>query len=194
MADKVVQLTDKDNNNIFPVTQKNITMTDVDPGEGASLAADNYIAVYGGSSSLLDFFYPVGTYYETSDTTFNPNTAWGGTWVEDTTGRVTVAQDSGTFNLVGATGGSETHTHDYGIWTSGWYGMLAGVGGGDHIQLWDGSSWTAGTIESGGSQNVSANPPVGGSNAAASTKRKTTTSSTSSLPPYIVVKRWHRVA
>lgn len=44
---------------------------------------------WGGGSKLLDFFYPVGTYYETSNTSFNPNTSWGGTWVQDTIGLVT---------------------------------------------------------------------------------------------------------
>lgn len=29
---------------------------------------------------LLDLFYPVGSYYETSDTDFRPNKTWGGTW------------------------------------------------------------------------------------------------------------------
>ena len=29
---------------------------------------------------LVDMFYPVGSYYETSNANFNPNTAWGGTW------------------------------------------------------------------------------------------------------------------
>lgn len=37
-------------------------------------------------ATLIDLFYPVGSYYETSDTTFNPNTAWGGTWVLETDG------------------------------------------------------------------------------------------------------------
>ena len=31
--------------------------------------------------SILDSIYPVGSYYWTSSSTFNPNTAWGGTWV-----------------------------------------------------------------------------------------------------------------
>lgn len=39
----------------------------------------------------VDFRYPVGSYYETSDTTFNPNTAWGGTWVLETEGQVHVS-------------------------------------------------------------------------------------------------------
>lgn len=32
------------------------------------------------NQSQLDFFYPVGSCYETSDSTFNPNIKWGGTW------------------------------------------------------------------------------------------------------------------
>jgi len=34
-------------------------------------------------SSMIGIFYPVGSYYETSDTSFDPNTAWGGTWVQE---------------------------------------------------------------------------------------------------------------
>lgn len=29
---------------------------------------------------LLDLFYPVGSYYENSESDFNPNKVWGGTW------------------------------------------------------------------------------------------------------------------
>lgn len=41
-------------------------------------------------NGLLDLFYPVGSYYETSKSNFNPNTEWGGTWRRDTNGYVTV--------------------------------------------------------------------------------------------------------
>lgn len=58
-------------------------MTNTDPGEGASLQADNYLAVYGGTS-LLDIFYPIGTSYKTHDISFDPNTSWGGVWEQDT--------------------------------------------------------------------------------------------------------------
>ena len=27
---------------------------------------------------ILNLFYPIGTYYETSDINFNPNEVWGG--------------------------------------------------------------------------------------------------------------------
>jgi len=34
---------------------------------------------------IIDMFYPIGTIYETLDSTFDPNIAWGGTWeqIED---------------------------------------------------------------------------------------------------------------
>lgn len=31
-------------------------------------------------TSIFDIFYPVGSYYDTSDSTFDPNTSLGGTW------------------------------------------------------------------------------------------------------------------
>lgn len=51
----------------------------------------NSLEVLNPSSAMVDHIslaqkiallvYPVGSYYETSDTNFNPNTAWGGEWV-----------------------------------------------------------------------------------------------------------------
>lgn len=38
-----------------------------------------------------DFRYPVGSYYETSDANFDPNIAWGGTWVLEDGGRVHIS-------------------------------------------------------------------------------------------------------
>lgn len=45
--------------------------------------------------NLWEIVYPVGSYYETSNSKFNPNTSWGGTWVEDTEGLVTVGRCKG---------------------------------------------------------------------------------------------------
>lgn len=39
---------------------------------------------------LIDKIYPIGSYYETSNAGFDPNDEWGGTWVKDTNGYVTV--------------------------------------------------------------------------------------------------------
>ena len=54
--------------------------------------ANNNTEVVSVSKQLILSVYPVGSYYETSDPDFNPNTAWGGTWVKDTQGRVMVAK------------------------------------------------------------------------------------------------------
>lgn len=40
---------------------------------------------------LVDFFYPIGSYYETTDTDFDPNTTWGGTWELEAEGLVHIS-------------------------------------------------------------------------------------------------------
>lgn len=59
MADKIVQLIDNNGDNIYPVVQyetiPSITMTSTDPGEGSPLAANNFVAVYGGIPLNLDY-------------------------------------------------------------------------------------------------------------------------------------------
>ena len=69
--------------------------------------ADDYLVIDDGTETsklaatgLLDLFYPVGSYYETSDTSFNPNNTWGGTWVLETAGMVHVSAGNGYFYLV----------------------------------------------------------------------------------------------
>ena len=46
-------------------------------------------------AALWNVLYPVGCYFETSDGSFNPNTAWGGTWVKEIAGQVHVSAGSG---------------------------------------------------------------------------------------------------
>jgi hypothetical protein len=130
-------------------------------------------------ATLFDMAHPVGSYYETSDTSFDPNSAWPGTWVEDTAGRVLVAQNTGTFLTVGATGGEETHTlttaempsHNHTATT--YIGWQSGGGPGcGKLTTNDGNP--------GGWQTVIGN--TGGDGAH------------NNLQPYIVVKRWHRTA
>lgn len=60
-------------------------------------------------SGLIDMFYPVGSYYETSDTSFDPNNAWGGVWSLETAGQVHVS--AGTGYAVGSTGGNATKSY-----------------------------------------------------------------------------------
>lgn len=74
-------------------------------------------------------YYPIGSYYETSDTAFNPNTAWGGTWILETQGQVHVSaganfpiygaltneSDGGEFNHVLTPSETATKNHSHTI-------------------------------------------------------------------------------
>jgi len=66
-------------------------------------------------SGMLDWFYPVGTIYETTssdlDTVEKVNAHFGGTWEFYGAGRVLVAKSADTeFDTIGKTGGTKTHT------------------------------------------------------------------------------------
>ena len=66
-------------------------------------------------SGLLNFFYPVGTIYETTSTDLDTTTKmaahFGGTWEVYGAGRVLVAKSADTeFDTIGETGGAKTHT------------------------------------------------------------------------------------
>lgn len=126
-------------------------------------------------ATLFDMAHPVGSYYETSDMDFDPNNAWPGTWLEDTAGRVLVAQDTSTFTTVGATGGEVSHTltvdempsHDH--TSKGWAAVTDGSG--SYVTLGGaGASTDYGVNSRGGGQGHN------------------------NLQPYIVIKRWHRTA
>ena len=63
---------------------------------------------------LVDLIYPIGCYFETSNSVFDPNTAWGGTWELDQSGTVLVSKSDASgskFNAtVGSVVGEEEHT------------------------------------------------------------------------------------
>lgn len=61
-------------------------------------------------SDLLNMFYPVGSVYETMDSSFDPNKKWGGTW-ERIKGRVLVGVDENDddFKTANKVGGEKTH-------------------------------------------------------------------------------------
>lgn len=131
----------------------------------------------GVGQSIFDIFYPIGTYYETSNPNFNPNTAysWYGTWVEDTEGQVLVSRNSGTFATVGANIGEEKHLltinemppHDHQL---PWYtnqGNSRGFNGWNDSTRYDGSCITS---------NTGGNQPH------------------NNIQPSKVIIRWHRIA
>ena len=159
----------------------------------------NYIICCKSSDSNLenvaiDLLYPVGCYFETSDTTFNPNISWGGTWVLETEGQVHVS--SGENYEVGDTGGATTHQHTTGNFTLQinhmpshthnvgyyrWDAKSSGSGNWGSVLGWDC------TARNGGAQHIM---PNGGGEA----HNHGNTGDGSNMQPYIVVNRWHRIA
>ena len=81
--------------------------TTLTPTQTAQFATKGYV------DNLINVIYPVGTYYETSDATFNPNTAWGGTWVLEEDGTVLVSKSNDPYSKfdtnVGTVLGEEEH-------------------------------------------------------------------------------------
>ena len=147
---------------------------------------------------MLNLFYPVGSYYETSDTSFNPNTAWGGTWVEDTAGKVLVSLDTGTFDTVGDTGGVETHRHDFKIGLKRYFGGLIGDSFSDSTGAYSYSQNKY--SKSKGTELLASVDKNDALQASMTSYNEATiysvgdTDTGSTLQPYIVVKRWHRTA
>lgn len=62
---------------------------------------------------MIDLLYPIGSYYHTSDITFDPNITWGGSWELEEDGTVLVSkssEDESKFNVaVGTILGEEEH-------------------------------------------------------------------------------------
>lgn len=76
--------------------------------QGVVLGPDSYLFdKQNAIRSVLDFFYPVGSIYISTSTTFNPQTTWGGTWVKTAKGRCLIGAND-TYHL-GSTGGEERH-------------------------------------------------------------------------------------
>lgn len=85
---------------------------------------------------LVDLVHPVGTYYETSNGEFDPNTSWGGTWELETDGTALVSKSSASsskFNAgIGTVVGEEEHTLTINEMPSHTHGILWGSGVGDN--------------------------------------------------------------
>lgn len=125
------------------------------------------------TSALINIFYPVGSYYETSDTSFDPNKSWSGTWVLEEDGTVLVSKSSTSgskFNSdIGTIVGNETHKLAIeelpnSVWSSG------GQTGGVNALFSAGNSY--------GIQTLGTNLNQAHNN----------------VQPSKIVKRWHRTA
>lgn len=153
------------------------------------------------ASALLDIFHPVGIYFETSDTSFNPNTAWGGTWVLEAEGLVHVSsgtnypvssntQDGGVaeVTLTAAQSGTQSqsittsyageHSHNY--YYANRSKFEESGSGTSHYQH-SGYAWS-GTSVSGGHTHTM------------TVEEKNALEAHTNMQPYKIVNRWHRTA
>lgn len=210
MAFGVTRQMDENTTSLYNVTVQGVGKIERD---GNDLKVYNYAptghssATYGVQtislvpSGLVDMFYPVGSYYETSDASFDPNTAWGGTWVLETAGQVHVS--AGTGYSIGSTGGSTTHYHSTSGHTltinempSHMHQIAQRSGSGTRFSGWhyeftvnnsNGPVWNQNTNVN---RAVSAIGYTGGGQA----HNHGNTGDGSNMQPYIVVNRWHRTA
>lgn len=85
------------------------------PSEDTPITSENLQKIEDALAGMLDYFYPVGTIYETTssnlDTTTKMANHFGGTWEAYGAGRVLVAKSADAeFDTIGETGGAKTHT------------------------------------------------------------------------------------
>ena len=146
--------------------------------------------------ALFDFIHPVGSYYETSDTSFDPNVTWGGTWSLEAAGQVHVSAGTG-YTVAGALtntsdGGETKHTLNTSEIPSHQHTI-----GGNNQYFWTtpqgGTAPSRHTVSSGsGAANMLRAPDA--------ITRYTVTDTVggggahNNMQPYIIVNRWHRTA
>lgn len=143
-------------------------------------------------TGMLDWFYPVGTIYETTstdlDTTTKMGNHFGGTWEAYGGGRVLVGKSAETeFDTVGETGGEKAHQHRQ----SGMARTSSGAGGGGQVTAWnEGCYGVSGSSVSYANHGTVSLTGVNSSK----TVYPWLTEEVSSLQPYIVVYRYRRTA
>ena len=176
-------------------------------GDGSEYTTSSKLSkIFLGTTSILDIFYPVGSYYETSDANFNPNTAWGGTWVQLTAGKFLMA--AGTGYTLGSEGGEATVTLNTDQIPAHTHGSKT-LTGNFNIRRWGSTgqgslvTYTGGIISS-SNYDASTNPVAAGSSS--DQYQKITIDAThehdsvgggaahNNLPPYVAVNIWHRTA
>ena len=171
-----------------------------------------------------EIVYPVGSYYETSNTLFNPNTAWGGTWVLELAGMVHVSGGTGyTVSKANNNGGvgaqdggspyiqqhqhgnsfalqNTSHTHGTGNGTYDRFMMMTSSGDGVVKRTIKNGTGTSFENILRSEQIVARGTATGGNSATpyisggVGNVSGATTGSAGNMQPYINVNRWHRTA
>lgn len=126
----------------FPAVQSNVRLITID--EKGRIECGDYNGIL---KPIFDIFYPVGSYYETSDSTFDPNVVWGGTWALEESGRVHVS--AGTGYSIGSKGGNKDsivpyHNHGFTMPTMASSGSGTSGDGGSHSGTLDLRFWGTG--------------------------------------------------
>ena len=184
----------------------------------------DYIPYYKGEPISLpplklftDFFYPVGCYFETTDTDFDPNTTWGGTWVLEDEGLVHVSsgtnyvvsansQDGGAkqitytpqgtnagIKLSAAQSGMPSHNHSPSDTAYGFLTAQSGtVGRTNHTN--GGSSWVSVYANGSVNRHTTTNSKSASATEAHSHTFTGTQATLDNMQPYKIVNRWHRTA
>lgn len=174
--------------------------------QGVILGPDSYLFdKQNAMQSFLDFFHPVGSIYISTSSTFNPQTAWGGTWKKTADGRCLIGANT-TYPL-GSTGGATTHKHSTNSHkltvnempshnhysTNGWGGFASDsyrIGKGTFLTLGKEKGDRGGVYTDTSSGLESTLSSTGGS--AAHSHGDTGTAST--MQPYLAVYIWERTA
>ena len=181
----ISSLTTKVNNNTSDISS---LTTKVNNNSSQISTLHSMLAVY------WKTLYPVGSIYISTSSTFNPNTAWGGTWRKTANGRCLIGAND-TYPL-GSTGGSTTHSHGTKDHTLITEEMPS------HVHVFSKPAWTNGEYKAGSTYLCS----YGYSNASTETFGSTKytggskphnhgdTDSASTMQPYLAVYIWERTA
>lgn len=150
-------------------------------------------------SGLLDYIWPVGSIYQTTDTAFDPNAAWGGTW-ERIKDRFLLA--AGDTYSAGATGGEAEHTlttseipaHTHGSKSlTGWFNPLVWetLKSGGIVKKRSGGTELANKTASSGSNFGRFDTTIDATHEHSSVGGG---AAHNNMPPYVAVNVWKRTA
>ena len=147
------------------------------------------------TQTILDTIYPIGSLYTSFNNT-NPASIIGGTWTQITDCFLMAA---GSSYAIGTSGGSISHTHDYGLQFGAYYrdiSLESNANAG--VYTYDiSNNRTLGTNAKVGSYTAQINNNSTNGYKEVSMSHYGTTgnvSYTSSLPPYKTIYMWQRIA